>query len=48
VDGLHVVAGHGPWGISTGPATARMAADAILQAGSAIPAELTAVRACGA
>lgn len=48
VDGLHVVAGHGPWGISTGPATARMAADAILQGGSAIPAELAAVRACGA
>jgi glycine/D-amino acid oxidase-like deaminating enzyme len=48
VDGLHVVAGHGPWGISTGPATARMAADAILQRESAIPAELAVERACGA
>jgi glycine/D-amino acid oxidase-like deaminating enzyme len=48
VDGLHVAAGHGPWGISTGPATARMAADAILQRGSAIPAELAAERTCGA
>ena len=29
-DGLWVAAGHGPWGISTGPATARVLADAIL------------------
>jgi glycine/D-amino acid oxidase-like deaminating enzyme len=29
-EGLWVAAGHGPWGISTGPATARVAADAIL------------------
>jgi D-hydroxyproline dehydrogenase subunit beta len=30
VAGLWVAAGHGPWGISTGPATARLAADALL------------------
>jgi glycine/D-amino acid oxidase-like deaminating enzyme len=30
VDGLWVAAGHGPWGISTGPATGRLAADALL------------------
>jgi glycine/D-amino acid oxidase-like deaminating enzyme len=29
VDGLWVAAGHGPWGISTGPATGRMVADLI-------------------
>ncbi|MGH2848186.1 MAG: NAD(P)/FAD-dependent oxidoreductase, partial [Thermoleophilaceae bacterium] len=30
LDGLWVAAGHGPWGISTGPATARLAADSLL------------------
>jgi glycine/D-amino acid oxidase-like deaminating enzyme len=30
VDGLWVASGHGPWGISTGPASARLAADALL------------------
>jgi glycine/D-amino acid oxidase-like deaminating enzyme len=30
LDGLQVAAGHGPWGISTGPATGRLAADVIL------------------
>jgi glycine oxidase len=29
-EGLWAAAGHGPWGISTGPATARVAADALL------------------
>lgn len=29
VDGLWVAAGHGPWGISTGPATGRLIADLI-------------------
>jgi glycine/D-amino acid oxidase-like deaminating enzyme len=37
VDGLHVAAGHGPWGISCGPASARLVADALLGRG-AIPA----------
>jgi glycine/D-amino acid oxidase-like deaminating enzyme len=30
VRGLYVAAGHGPWGISTGPATARQVADLVL------------------
>ncbi|MCA1588497.1 MAG: FAD-binding oxidoreductase, partial [Chloroflexi bacterium] len=43
VDGLFVCAGHGPWGISTGPATAAMVARAILDA-TEPPAELDARR----
>ena len=46
VDGLervYVAAGHGPWGISTGPASAAMVVDAILGDGS-IPDELRADR----
>lgn len=31
LEGLWVAAGHGPWGISTGPATARIAVDALLE-----------------
>lgn len=30
IAGMHVCAGHGPWGISTGPATAAIAARAVL------------------
>ena len=43
IDGLWVAAGHGPWGISTGPATARIVADAILT-GAAVPAALSVRR----
>jgi glycine/D-amino acid oxidase-like deaminating enzyme len=43
VDGLFVCAGHGPWGISTGPASAAMAARALLD-GTAPPPELAADR----
>src|SRR5690606_26449153 len=43
VGGLFVCAGHGPWGISTGPASAAMAARAVLD-GTAPPAELAASR----
>jgi glycine oxidase len=43
VDGLFVCAGHGPWGISTGPASAAMAARAVLD-GASPPAELAATR----
>lgn len=39
-DGLYVCAGHGPWGISTGPASARMVVDLMLGRQPAIPAEL--------
>ena len=44
VERLFVCAGHGPWGISTGPATAAMAARAVLD-GTAPPPELAASRA---
>ena len=40
---LFVCAGHGPWGISTGPASAALAARAVLD-GTRPPAELAANR----
>ena len=40
----YVCAGHGPWGISTGPASARLVADLILGREVEIPAELDAGR----
>jgi glycine/D-amino acid oxidase-like deaminating enzyme len=43
VDGLWVAAGNGPWGLSAGPATARLAADAVLGRGE-VPAALGAAR----
>ena len=42
--GTFIAAGHGPWGISTGPASARLAVDAILGRPVAIPPELRADR----
>lgn len=42
-EGLWVAAGHGPWGISAGPATGRLAADAVLGRAS-VPAALAAGR----
>ena len=44
IEGLFVCAGHGPWGISTGPASATLVVDAILS-GAAVPTELAAGRA---
>jgi glycine/D-amino acid oxidase-like deaminating enzyme len=44
VEGLFVCAGHGPWGISTGPASAAMIARAILD-GTEPPSDLSATRA---
>lgn len=41
--GLWVAAGHGPWGISTGAATARLVADALLD-GAAVPPALAVAR----
>jgi D-hydroxyproline dehydrogenase subunit beta len=41
--GLFVCAGHGPWGISTGPGSAAMAARAVLD-GTSPPPELQAAR----
>ena len=43
VAGLFVCAGHGPWGISTGPASAALVADAIL-GDDHVPPELLASR----
>jgi glycine/D-amino acid oxidase-like deaminating enzyme len=43
VEGLWIAAGHGPWGISTGPATARIAVDAIRE-GAEVPAALSVTR----
>lgn len=43
IDGLFVCAGHGPWGISTGPGSAAVAARAILD-GTQPPPELEATR----
>jgi glycine/D-amino acid oxidase-like deaminating enzyme len=43
IEGLWIAAGHGPWGISTGPATARLAADALLGR-TEVPPELRADR----
>ncbi len=42
--GVFVAAGHGPWGISTGPASARLVGAAILGEPVAIPPELDAAR----
>lgn len=42
-DGLYVAAGHGPWGISLGPGSAKLLADAML-GGAEIPPELAASR----
>jgi glycine/D-amino acid oxidase-like deaminating enzyme len=44
IEGLWVAAGHGPWGISAGPATARVAADALLGRAE-VPPPLAAARA---
>jgi glycine/D-amino acid oxidase-like deaminating enzyme len=40
---VFVAAGHGPWGISIGPATAELAVAAILD-GASVPAALEASR----
>jgi glycine/D-amino acid oxidase-like deaminating enzyme len=45
VDGLHVISGHGAWGISLGPGSAELVAGAILGNGTEIPPELAASRA---
>ena len=42
-DGLYLLTGHGPWGITLGPGSARLVVDAILD-GAEIPAELAAAR----
>ncbi len=42
--GAYVAAGNGPWGISTGPATARLIADLVLGRDAAIPSALDPAR----
>jgi D-hydroxyproline dehydrogenase subunit beta len=42
-DGLHLLTGHGAWGITLGPGSARLVVDALLH-GAEIPAELAAAR----
>jgi len=44
VRGLVIAAGHGPWGISTGPESGRLAADLALGGSPAIAAELDPAR----
>ena len=44
LDGLFVAAGHGPWGISTAPATARLVADLVLGRSKAPSEALDAAR----
>jgi D-hydroxyproline dehydrogenase subunit beta len=44
IDRLFVAAGHGPWGISTGPGSARLVADLVLGRLVAPPAALDAAR----
>ncbi len=41
---LYVCSGHGPWGISTGPASARLVADLLLGREPSIPPELDPAR----
>jgi glycine/D-amino acid oxidase-like deaminating enzyme len=42
--GLYVATGHGPWGVSVGPGSARLVADAVLGRDPAIPPEVAADR----
>jgi glycine/D-amino acid oxidase-like deaminating enzyme len=44
VDGLFVCSGHGPWGITTGPASARQVADLVLGRDAAIPSAFDPAR----
>jgi D-hydroxyproline dehydrogenase subunit beta len=44
VERLHVAGGHGAWGISLGPGSARLVADGLLGKEVAVPAELAAGR----
>jgi glycine oxidase len=40
VEGLHVITGHGPWGITLGPGSAKLVAEAVLGGADAVPAPL--------
>jgi glycine/D-amino acid oxidase-like deaminating enzyme len=43
-DGLWIATGHGPWGISTGPGSARLLVDRMLDPATPIAAELAVDR----
>ena len=44
IEGLFVCSGHGPWGITTGPASARQVADLVLGRDAAIPSAFDPAR----
>jgi glycine/D-amino acid oxidase-like deaminating enzyme len=44
LDGVHVISGHGPWGISLGPGSAQAVVRGVLGDGAAIAPELAAAR----
>ena len=44
IEGLHLVTGHGAWGISLGPGSARLVADGVVGGPVRIPPELAAAR----
>lgn len=44
IDRVYLASGNGPWGISTGPATARLIADLVMGADATIPAALDPAR----
>ena len=44
IDGLHLLTGHGPWGISLGPGSAQLVAGGVLGRGAPIVPELAAAR----
>jgi D-hydroxyproline dehydrogenase subunit beta len=44
VEGLHLLTGHGAWGVTLGPASARLVADGVLGRPASVPPELAAAR----
>jgi D-amino-acid dehydrogenase len=44
LDGVHLITGHGPWGISLGPGSAQAVVQGVLGDGAAIAPELAAAR----
>jgi D-amino-acid dehydrogenase len=44
IEGLYLVTGHGAWGVTLGPGSARLVAQAVMGAGDGIPPELAAAR----
>ena len=44
IEGLHLVTGHGAWGVTLGPGSARLVVDQMMGSGDGIPPELQAAR----